>query len=183
MPPFIDAKKLSYQQKIAVACCLVEKMLPNYVLFSELTGFGDANVLRNITSLSWESILAKSSKINFDKQMDKLEGNIPDDSQYEMYGVYPAIDCCVAIEILLSMLISEDFSEFESLQRLYFSTIESYLQLQSPDLVIDEQPLYQDAVHFLAAIDELVNQEAGMAAFKALSGQSEVSNLGLSLGD
>lgn len=183
MTSHIDANSLTDPQKIALACCLIEKMLPNYALFAELTGFGDAELLRNISSLAWESILATGSKINFEKQADKLADNIPEESDFEMYGVYPAIDCCVGVEILLSMLVSGDFSELDELQRLYFATVESYLALQDESVDPKQQPLYQDAVDYVAAISALLDEGADVAEFKALAGQSKTSNLGLSLSE
>jgi len=44
---FQRIRELNYLQKAVLASALIERMLPNYGLFSEATGFGDETLLRN----------------------------------------------------------------------------------------------------------------------------------------
>jgi len=51
---FQRIRELNYLQKAVLASALIERMLPNYGLFSEATGFGDETLLRNALNVCWE---------------------------------------------------------------------------------------------------------------------------------
>ena len=44
-----------------------------------------------------ETLVVKDAKVNFDSQLEKLEEAIPSAEDYDLYGVYPAIDACIAL--------------------------------------------------------------------------------------
>jgi uncharacterized protein YjaG (DUF416 family) len=48
---FQRIRELNYLQKAVLGGALLERMLPNYSLFSEATGFGDAAVFRSALSV------------------------------------------------------------------------------------------------------------------------------------
>ncbi len=60
--------------------------------------FGDGLLYRRITDLITGCLTVKDAKVNFDSQLEKLEEAIPAADDFDMYGVYPAIDACVALE-------------------------------------------------------------------------------------
>ena len=76
---------------------LCERMYPNYQMFCKQTEFGDPAVYRRILDLVWETLVVKDAKVNFDSQLEKLEEAIPSAEDYDLYGVYPAIDACIAL--------------------------------------------------------------------------------------
>lgn len=101
-------EKLESWQQLTFMACLTERMYPNYQVFCQQSAFGEAAVYRRILDLVWELLTVKDVKINFDSQLEKLEAAIPDADTYDMYGVYPAIDACVALsEILHAQLGGE----------------------------------------------------------------------------
>lgn len=60
------------------------------------------------SDLVWEVLTVKDAKINFDSQLEKFEEAIPSADDYDLYGVYPAIDACVALsEVMHSRLSGE----------------------------------------------------------------------------
>ena len=63
---FQRIRELNYLQKAVLGGALLERMLPNYSLFSEATGFGDAAVFRSALSVCWEKILLPKSKISLE---------------------------------------------------------------------------------------------------------------------
>ena len=77
--------------------CLCERMYPNYAVFCQQTGFGDGQIYRRILDLIWETLTVKDAKVHFDSQLEKLEEAIPSADDFDLYGVYPAIDACVAL--------------------------------------------------------------------------------------
>jgi len=56
--------KLSPWQQIAFAAALLERMLPNYQMFSEAADFGDAKILRNQIDLVWQWLANNTDKAN-----------------------------------------------------------------------------------------------------------------------
>ena len=74
---------------------------PNYAVFCQQTGFGDGQIYRRILDLIWETLTVKDAKVNFDSQLEKFEEAIPSADDFDLYGVYPAIDACVALSELV----------------------------------------------------------------------------------
>ncbi|MCX8958623.1 YjaG family protein [Erwinia psidii] len=107
-PIHLRLEKLESWQHITFMACLCERLYPNYWAFCQQTGFGEALLYRRILDLIWETLLVKDAKVNFDAQLEKLEEAIPATEDYDLYGVYPAIDACVALSELLHSRLSGD---------------------------------------------------------------------------
>ena len=75
----LHLQKLSQWQKIALSASLLERMLPNYQMFSEGAEFGDFSIIRNQLDLVWQRLNKNQKiKINYEAQLLKLEEQIPD---------------------------------------------------------------------------------------------------------
>lgn len=96
-PIHLRLEKLESWQHLTFMACLCERMYPNYQMFCLQTEFGDPAVYRRILDLVWETLVVKDAKVNFDSQLEKLEEAIPSAEDYDLYGVYPAIDACIAL--------------------------------------------------------------------------------------
>ncbi len=105
---FQRIRDLNTVQKASLAAALLERMLPNYALFSEALEFGDAEVLTNALALCWEKILLPKSKISIEKLVEKVEPNVPEVNDFDVFGVYPAIDAATALLTLLQGLQSKE---------------------------------------------------------------------------
>ncbi|ARJ42151.1 hypothetical protein B1H58_09065 [Pantoea alhagi] len=105
-PIHLRLEKLESWQHVTFMACLCERLYPNYWAFCQQTQFADAQLYRRILDLIWESLTVKDAKINFDSQLEKLEEAIPLADDFEVYGVYPAIDACVALSELLHSRLS-----------------------------------------------------------------------------
>jgi uncharacterized protein YjaG (DUF416 family) len=80
-------------------------------MFCKQTEFGDGQIYRRILDLIWEALTVKDAKINFDSQLEKFEEAIPSADDYDLYGVYPAIDACVALsELIIHVLAVKRWS-------------------------------------------------------------------------
>ncbi len=89
--------KLSYWQQIAFSAALLERMLPNYQMFSEAADFGDSQLLRTQLDIIWQWLAdSKQVKINAQAQLNKLEEQVPDPEAFDFFGVFPALDVCMA---------------------------------------------------------------------------------------
>lgn len=105
-PIHLPLEKLKSWQYITFMASLCERMYSNYQLFCLQTAFGDEAIFRRILDLVWETLVVKDAKVNFDLQLEKLEEAIPTADDYNVYGVYPAIDFCVALSELFHSRLS-----------------------------------------------------------------------------
>jgi len=137
--------KLSHWHQIAFSAALLERMLPNYQMFSEATDFGDAKVLRNQLDIIWQWLNnSQTVKINSDAQLLKLEAETPDPEAFDSFGVFPALDACMAMSALWQLMqvkpmkknkASEiDTDDVQSISRLSHNSVSYYVEL----LLLDE---------------------------------------------
>ncbi|KZE24452.1 YjaG family protein [Cronobacter sakazakii] len=110
-PIHLRLEKLEAWQHVTFMASLCERMYPNYAMFCQQTGFSDAQLYRRILDLIWETLTVKDAKVNFDSQLEKLEEAIPAAEDYDLYGVYPAIDACVALSELVHSRLSGETLE------------------------------------------------------------------------
>ncbi len=110
-PIHLRLEKLESWQHVTFMASLCERMYPNYHEFCRQSGYGDGANFRRILDLVWETLVVKDAKVNFDLQLEKLEEYIPAADDYDLYGVYPAIDACVALSELLHSRLSGETLE------------------------------------------------------------------------
>lgn len=156
-------RELNYIQQATLAAALLERMLPNYMLFSDATEFGSASDLRNTLNLIWEKLALPKSKISLEKLVDKVEESTPDLNDFDMFGVYPAIDVCTALITMLNGMMANDGAEFLNVSKISQASVAKFIeyQLTSEDVVADNQavrehPLMQYEMAVLAELIEFV---------------------------
>ena len=115
-------------------------MLPNYQMFSESSQFGDYAVLRNQLNLVWQWLDKKNSiKINIEAQLTKLEEQTPDLESFDSFGVFPALDVCMAMMSLLQLIQSngkdKSYDDVNNISRLSDNSVNYYVEL----LLLDEE--------------------------------------------
>ncbi|SJL83497.1 YjaG family protein [Vibrio palustris] len=107
-PLQLRLEKFEPWQQITFMASLCERMYPNYAVFCQHTDFAGARVYREILDSVWELLTVKNAKINFERQLEKLEDIIPDSQEHDFYAVYPAIDACEGLAGLLHGLLDRD---------------------------------------------------------------------------
>ena len=133
--------KLSHWHQIAFSAALLERMLPNYQMFSESSQFGEYALLRNQLDLVWQWLDKNNKiKININAQLNKLEEQTPDPEAFDSFGVFPALDTCMAMMSLLQIMQfnnkdkEKDHDDIQSVSRLSRNSVSYYVEL----LLIDE---------------------------------------------
>ena len=148
-PIHLRLEKLESWQHLTFMACLCERMYPNYQVFCRETGFTDPTLYRRILDLVWETLTVKDAKVNFDSQLEKLEEAIPDASQSDIYGVYPAIDACVALsELIHSRLSGESLSHAIEVSKISVGTVATLEMTQA------EREMSEEELKSLAAVTE-----------------------------
>ena len=107
-PLHLRLEKLAPWQHTTFMVALCERMYPNFALFCQQTDFADARQYRIIVDSVWESLTVKNAKINFERQLERLEEIIPSADDYDLYAVFPAIDACYALSTLLHALLDRE---------------------------------------------------------------------------
>ncbi|HEY1845701.1 MAG TPA: YjaG family protein [Buttiauxella sp.] len=139
-PIHLRLEKLESWQHVTFMASLCERMYPNYAMFCQQTAFGDAQLYRRILDLIWETLTVKDAKVNFDSQLEKLEEAIPAADDYDIYGVYPAIDACVALsELLHSRLSGETLEHAIEVSKSSITTVAMLEMTQAGREMTDEE--------------------------------------------
>ena len=193
---FQTMRELSFYQQAAIAETLLERMLPNYQLFTEVTQTGDAELPRHILTLIWEWLTVKKAKINFAKLSEELEAITPEISHYDIFGVYPAVDCATALDMMLSGVSQQDAGEFINVAKISQATVARLIEHESIDdditteaelkKIVREHPLMQYEMDCLAELIELVTplKQFGREERQLLQGwvkEQGLTNLGMEL--
>ena len=189
--------KLSQWQQTAFCCAILERMLPNYATFSQAAEFGDVNVLRNQLDLIWQRLdKSQKVKINFDAQLEKLELQTPDPEAFDFFGVFPALDVCMAMMSLIQALSSKDPQEFANVSRLSENSVSYYVELllaeeESDAEIIDDQavkahPLMQWEIatqnELFDFLKDAPESKSTCQQAKAMVLEEGLSNLGIEIG-
>ena len=190
---FQRIRELNYLQKAVLASALIERMLPNYGLFSEATGFGDEALLRSALDVCWEKILLPKSKIDLEKQVEKIEPNVPELADFDMFGTYPAIDAATSLLSLMHGLMGQDEQEFISVSKISQATVARFIEYQmtvegevADNKAVREHPLMQYEIEVLSELIDFVENMGRVTSenVKALKKQAVAdgqTNIGLAL--
>lgn len=138
-PIHLRLERLESWQHVTFMAALCERMYPNYALFCRQTEFADGQLYRRILDLVWETLTVKDAKVNFDSQLEKFEEVIPVADDFDLYGVYPAIDACVALsELVHSRLSGETLSHAIAVSEASITTVAMFEMTQAGHEMSDE---------------------------------------------
>ena len=152
----LPLKNLSHWQQVTFCAAILERMLPNYQLFSDGNQFGKFTILRNQLDLIWQWLDNNSKlKINIAAQLNKLELETPDPQEFDSIGVFPALDVCMAMMSLWQLMQTngkdDECEDINSVSRLSKNSVHYYVELcliengatDIQPLDIEEHPLAQ----------------------------------------
>jgi hypothetical protein len=185
---FQQVRDLSKKPAVAFSAALLQRMLPNYQLFCDVSEFGDKELAAKLIDLIWEWLNASKAKINIAVQLEKLEEVTPDIENFDTFGVYPALDFCMALTATLQLMSDEEPGGAVIVAKLSQGGVEAYLlALSATDLSneeIKQDPLMQFEID--TQLEVLAMCKDKSIDFKSLRNEmkaQEMSNIGLSLGD
>jgi uncharacterized protein YjaG (DUF416 family) len=135
-PLQVRLEKFEPWQQITFMACLCERMYPNYAIFCQNTEFAESRIYRDILDSVWELLTVKSAKINFEKQLEKLEEIIPSSEDFDFYAVYPAIDACIGLSTLLHGLLDRE-DLYDNMQKLSQTSVVTVAQLEEAQTQVE----------------------------------------------
>ncbi|TKB55425.1 YjaG family protein [Ferrimonas aestuarii] len=189
---FSRIKALSADQKQLFATALAERMLPNFQLFCAATESEDAAQLQSCLDLLWESSFSRRLKLNYELQIEKLEGITPDPDEHDMYGVYPAMDAVVAVSTIFIAMQQKVEEDLINVSKLSSSTVTNYIEVtEMPELegrALDDfifaHEMMQEEKSIQGQLLEWVESEPNIDDIKEMRREirdAGVSNIGVSL--
>ncbi|MGF1753000.1 DUF416 family protein [Vibrio makurazakiensis] len=147
-PLQVRLEKLEPWQQITFMTCLCERMYPNYAMFCENTEFAEARIYRDVLDSVWETLTVKTAKVNFERQLEKLEELFPSADDFDFYGVYPAMDACQGLSTLLHGLLDREhlFESMLKLSQQSVQTVADLEQAQGSEVITNDNQKENEAV-------------------------------------
>ncbi len=175
----------------AFAAALAQRMMPNFVLFADITEqLDNAHALQSALDTVWEKLLTPKAKINFEKQQLKIAELEPEPDAHDFFGVYPALDTYMAVLAVLAAMQDKDEQPALDVSRLSRGSVQFYLNIQAETTLdysqLDEEPLWQEERDFQDNLLELLADEPDLECFRQarqLGKNDGISNLGIALED
>lgn len=157
---FQRIRELGYKQQGILSLMLIERMKPNYYLFVQVTDFPQEHNLDNMINSLWERLLVKGAKVSLSAMEDKIELLTPDEHEFDMYGVYPALYFCTAVLSYINGLQSEDDLDPVAVAKISQGCIVHLIEYQAEaeldNDAVREHELMQNEMAFLGSAIEFV---------------------------
>jgi uncharacterized protein YjaG (DUF416 family) len=195
----IRALPFAYQTLLGLYLC--ERMLPNYELFHQVTGFGDPAPLRGALNALWDwSWQPSKVKVNVARWQEKVDEVTPSEHGHDMLGVYPAMDACTALSTLLQGLLDKESSYLVDVAKVSQASVAKFLELtegaelsaearqqllRDHDLTQYEIDVQQALVSYLETVAPTAAQpsQTMVQQMRAMLAEEGCSNIGVSLAD
>ncbi|WP_108649495.1 YjaG family protein [Dongshaea marina] len=180
--------KLMPWQQTLFSLALAERMYPNYQLFSEACDFGQAQKLRLALDTMWQYLVQRSMQVDLSAQLEEVESQIPEPQKFDSYGVYPAIDACVALCSAYNSVVCRIGDEAEEASKVSLNCVAGFVELlaerELSEEELYEQELVEQEMEFQVELLQRVAQprdEKVIEGIRELATAQGVSNLGISL--
>lgn len=176
----------AWQQSV-FCMALAEQNLTHFKMFSQSIENEDGAIAENILQLFWEKLTVKGAKINFTIQEENFNAIIPESSNYDFYGVYPAVDYCVIVSCIFNSFTTKSKEEAINASQTSFATIASFIELQT-DQEIDEtelllEPLFIEQLEVQKNVLKMIDNERSPEVIKSVREyikSLESTNIGIS---
>ncbi len=186
---FQQVRELNLWQGVAFSVTMIERMYPNYQLFCEVTEHQGAEQFRKTLNTLWTWLGASKSKVNFAVQLEKIESETPDASEYDNFGVYPAIDTAISMACLINLIQGEDDTGAVIVSKLSQGSVEAFIEASSAEPMskdeVKDHPLMQWEIAFqqelVAFISTATITPDTIAQLKTMAVSEGISNIGLEI--
>ena len=125
--------------------------------------------MRRILDGVWDYLGNSGAKMNFEVQLDKVEANMPDLDEFEMYGASPALDAVVALFSTLNTVIASDASEVVNVANMSRESVATFIEMTADDQMSDDELVRYINTH------ELMQQEDDFQAVALEILQDDIS--------
>lgn len=180
--------KLMPWQQTVFALALAERMYPNYCLYADSTGKGDAVAFRQALDALWGYMTERGSRVDLGAILEAFEAHIPDPVKEENYGAYPALDACVALGCAYNSVICRIGEESIEASNASIGSVAGFIEMMEErdfsNEELYEHPLMESEMSFQVTLMQEVDKPRDpqqIFAIRELAFQEGVSNLGIAL--
>lgn len=167
-------------QQVLFATALTERMFLNFTLFSKLMSFGDLDRMRNLLNSIWEQQTGRGTKVNYEAQLLKVEDNLVDLDEFDMFGAIPAHNAMLALTSLIVCKLEDESSEAVAVSNLSYETVAAYIEFaEADDQMSDEALVRLINMHDLMLDEDAFQEEV----LERLSGAKQSVQLVIDLRD
>ncbi|WP_340679206.1 YjaG family protein [Paraglaciecola sp.] len=186
---FQEVRDLEGWQAVAYAATLLERMLPNYTLFCEVTEFADPSLYRNSLDAIWDWLSSPKAKINFTAQLEKIETAVPDVADFDNYGVYPALDVAMSMTAIILLIQGEDLQGAVVVSKLSQGGVEAFIEATAETDISDAEikihPLMQWEIEVQQELLVLIKKHPHNATtcklLRTFATEAGMSNIGIEI--
>ncbi len=193
---FQRIRSLPRKQQDMLSLILLQRMFPNYTLFVAVSEFPQPYQITNILNSLWEKVLVHGSKVNFAALEEKVEALTPDEGEYDIYGVFPAIYFCTGLLTYIASQQNDDEYDAVAIAKVSQGCIVHLIEYQhgeeeldnaairEHELMVNEVTLLTELIDWLESFDikSLSANEVKKLAI-AKSYADGVTNIGISVED
>ncbi|KEQ19597.1 DUF416 family protein [Endozoicomonas numazuensis] len=185
--------KLPAWKLTAVTTSVCERSWPNFALFAELAEFGQPEDARHCMNMLWDNVAGHQSAKNFERLLEKLEPNVPDLDELDMFGAIPAHDAVVSMICAVNCAMEPDAGEAASALTLSLSTIGKFIkyteaeELKGTELqqYVEQHELYQQQIAFIQEVLDQISRckqsPDTMKQIRTLAKNEGISHIGIGL--
>lgn len=184
---FARVRQLDYWQAVCFSAALLSRMTPNFSLFAHVINHESPDLLDKVLDLIKESLVSPKSKINFALQLQKVEDAAPDLNDYDLFGVFPANDACMAMVATLNLVSREDIAGAVVVSKLSQGSVEAYLlnSGEASDETVKTHPLmmYEVAIQneLLDLVESAPKNKHTLQQCLKMALEENMTNIGIEL--
>lgn len=133
---------LSFEKRVAFGALICEKLYPNYNHFSDVTSFGNPDILQNAISIIFQSIYRNDLFSDEDLQnvIDEIESITPNTEDFDTILVSFALDACTSILSTLYFIQNGEVENIIDAATYARDTVDMYIQ-ERDNLMINDNLL------------------------------------------
>lgn len=133
---------LSFEKRVAFGALICEKLYPNYNHFSDVTSFGNPDILQNAISIIFQSIYRNDLFSDEDLQnvIDEIESITPNTEDFDTILVSFALDACTSILSTLYFIQNGEVENIIDTATYARDTVDMYIQ-ERDNLMINDNLL------------------------------------------
>jgi len=189
-------EQLQGWRECAFLLALAERGLPNYALFSEAVGTKGGGKMRYLLDQAWAILQQEPAESAIPTMLAKLESLSPDVEQYDVYGVYPAFDCCRLLEQALLNRLNPNRHRATEASQWATGTVMSFIEVSEAEGMTEDEMVRLLDRHELMKIDKAFQRDVLLSVkrqrtptaqfverLKGEAANAGVSNIGISLQD
>lgn len=194
---FIKAlEQLRTWREYTFILALAERAFPNYALFADAVGIKTGAKMRLLLDEAWGFLQISKPEPQVAQALARLESLSPDTGEYDVYGVYPAFDCCQLVEQALLNRLNQNLERALESSQWATHTVAQFIEMTEGDQLdedalvrlLDRHELMKADKQFqrelLSALKrQKVPKESFIESIRAMAANDGVSNIGIALDD